>query len=47
MEFIIITNYSSRIVEADDIEDAIHKEYDPQSVYDHIRAVVRIDREDE
>lgn len=49
MKFVIITDYSNHIIKADDIEDAIHEAYSPHSVYDHIRAVVRIDgeREDE
>lgn len=47
MEFVIITDYLSRIVKADDIEDAIHEAYSPSYVYDHIRAVVRIDGERE
>lgn len=47
MKFVIITDYSSHIVESDDIEDAIHEEYSSHSVYDHIRAVVRIDEERE
>lgn len=47
MEFVIITDYSSHIVKANDIEDAIHEAYSPHSVYNHIKAVVRIDREKE
>ena len=47
MKFVIITDYSNYIIKADDIEDAIHEAYSPHSVYDHIRAVVRIDGEGE
>lgn len=47
MKFIVITNYSSHIIEANDIEDAIHEEYSPHAIYDHIKAVVRIDEEED
>ena len=45
MKFIVLTDYSSRIVEAEDIEDAITDSYDNHCGYDHIKAVVRIDEE--
>lgn len=43
MQFVVITDYSSSVIEADDVEDAIHEKYDSHCNYDHIKAVIRID----
>ena len=46
-QFIVIDSYDSNIVEADDIEEAIHASYNSHYGFSHIRAVVEIPKEDE
>lgn len=45
MKFMVITKYSSQIIEASDIEEAIKLSYDDHTAYDDILCVVAINNE--
>ena len=40
MKFILLTKYSVRLIEAEDIEEAIKSEYDDNTGYDNILGIV-------
>ena len=46
MKFVVITYYTTRIIEADDIGDAVEKSYNNHSGFADILAIVRIPEEE-
>ena len=46
MKFIIITNYGSHIVEANDFEDALGQAYDSCNGYDDVCGIVKVPEDD-
>lgn len=42
MKFLIITTFGSKVIEAEDIEEAVQYSYDDHTGYDNVLGVVNI-----
>ena len=45
MKYLIIATWGQRIIEAEDLEDAVRKAYEDHTGYDNVQAIIKIDCE--